>query len=54
MCGEKKSKSPSPQFIKRLLRHTAMVPKGFLRFYVLILLREKPMSGSEIMDEIEK
>jgi DNA-binding PadR family transcriptional regulator len=34
------------------MRHTAMVPKGFLRFYVLKLLTEKPMSGSEIMQEI--
>lgn len=35
-------------------RHTAAVPKGFLRYYVLRLLSEKPMSGSEIMEEIEK
>jgi hypothetical protein len=39
---------------RRLLRHTASVPKGFLRHYVLNLLREKPMSGSELMDEIEE
>jgi len=32
----------------------AMVPKGFLRYQVLKLLDEKPMSGSEIMNEIEK
>jgi len=32
----------------------AMVPKGFLRYQVLKLLSEKPMSGSEIMSEIEK
>lgn len=32
----------------------AAVPKGFLRYYVLRLLNEKPMSGSEIMSEIEK
>lgn len=32
----------------------AAVPKGFLRYYVLRLLSEKPMSGSEIMNEIEK
>jgi len=38
---------------RRLLRHTARVPKGFLRYQVLRLLREKPMSGSEIMEEIE-
>lgn len=36
------------------MRHTAMVPKGFIRYHVLEALSEKPMSGSEIMDEIEK
>lgn len=36
------------------MRHTAMVPKGFIRYQVLEALNEKPMSGSEIMDEIEK
>jgi DNA-binding PadR family transcriptional regulator len=36
------------------MRHTAAVPKGFLRYCVLKLLSEKPMSGSEIMQEIEK
>ncbi len=36
------------------MRHTAAVPKGFLRYFVLKLLNEKPMSGSEIMSEIEK
>ena len=35
-------------------KHMAMVPKGFLRYEVLKLLSEKPMSGSEIMSEIEK
>ncbi len=30
-----------------------MVPKGFLRFFVLKLLSEKPLSGSEIMGEVE-
>lgn len=38
----------------RLLQHTASVPKGLLRVYVFKLLKEKPMSGSEIMDEVEK
>ncbi|MDG6221766.1 MAG: PadR family transcriptional regulator [Candidatus Bathyarchaeota archaeon] len=38
----------------RLLKHTASVPKGLLRVYVFKLLKEKPMSGSEIMDEVEK
>lgn len=39
---------------RNLGRHLACVPKGFLKFRVLWLLKEKPMSGSEIMDEIEK
>jgi DNA-binding PadR family transcriptional regulator len=36
------------------MRHTAMVPKGFIRYHVLEALAEKPMSGSELMNEIEK
>jgi DNA-binding PadR family transcriptional regulator len=36
------------------MKHMAAVPKGFLRYYVLRLLNKKPMSGSEIMSEIEK
>jgi len=36
------------------MRHTAIVPKGFIRYQVLELLSEKPVSGSEIMSEIEK
>lgn len=39
---------------RNMKRHIACVPKGFLRFHVLRLLKEKPMSGSEIMDAIEK
>ncbi len=39
---------------KHWMRHTAMVPKGFLRYKVLKLLGEKPMSGSEMMTEIDK
>jgi DNA-binding PadR family transcriptional regulator len=31
----------------------ATVPKGFLRYYILKLLAEKPMSGSEITQEID-
>jgi DNA-binding PadR family transcriptional regulator len=38
--------------LRQWLRHTASVPKGLLRFYVFKLLKEKPMSGSEIMEEI--
>ncbi len=36
------------------LRHNAMVPKGFLRYHVLQALSEKAMSGSELMEEIQK
>jgi len=43
-----------PHPFKRWIRHTASVPKGFLRYYVLKLLKEKPMSGSKIMEEIER
>ena len=38
----------------RWARHTASVPKGLLRYYALDLLRDKPMSGSEIMEEIAR
>jgi DNA-binding PadR family transcriptional regulator len=40
--------------LRQWLRHTASVPKGLLRFYVFKLLKDKPMSGSEIMEEVEK
>jgi len=43
--------SPFKRWMKK---HFAMAPKGYLRFYILRLLGEKPMSGSEIMDEVEK
>ena len=36
------------------MRHTALAPKGFLRYEVLESLSEKPMSGSEIITEVEK
>jgi len=35
-------------------RHTAMVPKGFIRYHVLKALDEKPLSGSELIEHIEK
>jgi DNA-binding PadR family transcriptional regulator len=39
---------------KHWMKHTAMVPKGFIRYQVLDSLSKRPMSGSEIIDEIEK
>jgi DNA-binding PadR family transcriptional regulator len=41
------------RFMRRWMRHTAMVPKGFLRYQLLKKLNERPMSGSEIMSELE-
>ncbi|MCK5301916.1 MAG: PadR family transcriptional regulator [Candidatus Thorarchaeota archaeon] len=40
--------------IRRWLQHTAAVPKGFLRYRVLQILKEQPMSGSELTSEIGK
>ncbi|MFW6117638.1 MAG: PadR family transcriptional regulator [Thermoproteota archaeon] len=40
--------------LRRWLRHTASVPKGFLKYCVVKLLKEKPMSGSEIMETIKE
>ena len=45
---------PPPPPFKHWMRHMAAVPKGFLRYQVLELLNEKPLSGSEIISEIEK
>ena len=39
---------------KHWAQHTAIVPKGFIRYHVLESLSDKPMSGSEIIDEIER
>ncbi|MGY5865701.1 MAG: PadR family transcriptional regulator [Candidatus Thorarchaeota archaeon] len=35
-------------------RRTSRVPKGYLRYRVLKLLNEKPMSGAELIKEIEE
>ena len=39
---------------RKWIRHTATVPKGFIRHQVLIALNEKPLSGSELIENIEK
>ena len=43
------SQKPMQKWVKQ----TARVPRGYLRYQVLMMLREKPMSGSEIADQIE-
>ena len=40
--------------MRHWIRHTAAIPKGFLRCLVLKLLNMKPMSGAEIIEEIGK
>jgi len=40
--------------MKKWVKQTARVPRGYLRYQVLMMLREKPMSGSEIADQIEQ
>src|SRR4030066_2286208 len=52
---DKEHHTPHHPFSHRnWMKHTAMVPKGFIRYHVLEALNEKPMSGSELMEEIEK
>ncbi|MEM1514737.1 MAG: PadR family transcriptional regulator [Candidatus Bathyarchaeia archaeon] len=43
-----------PFLHKHWMKHIAAVPKGFLRYQVLELLSERALSGSEIMDEMER
>ena len=40
--------------VRHWIRHTAAIPKGFLRYFVLKLLSHKPMSGAEIIEEVGK
>jgi DNA-binding PadR family transcriptional regulator len=37
-----------------IMQHTSQMPKGFLRSKTLELLGEKPMSGSEIAEELHR
>ncbi len=44
----------SQKLMKKWVKQTARVPRGYLRFQFLTLLREEPMSGSEMTDRIEE
>ena len=44
----------SQKQMSKWVKQTARVPRGYLRFQVLTMLREKPLSGSEITDRIER
>jgi DNA-binding PadR family transcriptional regulator len=43
----------SQKQMSKWVKQTARVPRGYLRYQVLTMLREGPMSGSEIADRIE-
>ena len=51
MCSD--HHPPFPRF-RHWMRPMASVPKGYLRYTVLRLLKEQAMSGSEIMNTIEE
>ncbi len=40
--------------MSKWVKQTARVPRGYLRYQVLTMLREGPKSGSEIADRIER
>jgi DNA-binding PadR family transcriptional regulator len=40
--------------MRKWVKQTARVPRGYLRFQFLTLLREEPMSGSEMAERIEQ
>ncbi len=42
-----------PKPFKQWTKHTSRVPRGYLRFQVLQLLKERAMSGSEISSRVE-
>jgi DNA-binding PadR family transcriptional regulator len=44
----------SQKQMSKWVKQTARVPRGYLRYQVLMMLKEKPMSGSEIADQIEQ
>jgi len=51
--GVKRQDMHGPRMHRHWNRRTSCVPKGFLRTRVLKMLSEKPMSGAEIMTEME-
>lgn len=42
------------KLMKKWVKQTARVPRGYLRFQVMMMLRNRPMSGSEIVYQIEQ
>ena len=43
-----------PSVVEKWIQHTAKVPKGFLRYRVLHMLKKQPMSGAELTSAIEE
>ena len=54
MIDEHNHHNHQTRHLHNWLRRIDMVPKGFLRYHVLEALSEKPMSGSELMSQIQK
>jgi len=46
--------STVPPLMPPWVKHTARVPRGYLRYQVLMLLKDQAMSGSEIASRIEQ
>jgi len=46
--------STGPPLVPPWVKHTARVPRGYLRYQVLMFLKEQAMSGSEIASRIEQ
>jgi len=40
--------------MRNMVKVISKIPRGFTRFYVLHLLRERPMTGKEIIEEAER
>ena len=51
---KKRHSSPVPWHHKTWLRRSVGIPKGFLSYAVLRMVSRTSMSGSELMEEIEK
>ena len=43
-----------PSVVEKWIQHTAKVPKGFLRYRVLHILKEQSMSGAELTSAIQE
>ena len=54
MFEEHDNRNHHERHLHNWLHRIDMIPKGFLRYHVLEALNEKPMSGSELIEQIQK